>query len=456
MASPPYKESIRPGDIKLFKIKGSNGESVDISGAIAEFYYYESILSNTVTATVAFIDTGFEKEGTGNGRTKTSGIINELQLVGGEEVYFEVVDNGNTGSEEDGTITSEIGSSTSMTLKTIRNVGNPSTKQMFILDLVTQDYWINEETRVTKRYDGNPGNHVQNIMTEIMGVPGGFLDIEQSGFDYNFIGNTKKPLHTCTWLASKSNSSSSPQGNGKSSEGASAGFFFFQTRDKYNFKSIDTLSRGQVKSGRDFIYNNTGKEVQGGLGGKTTNILNYVASQQTDIAKDLSLGVYNNKTIFFNPYSLSYRVRNFSFDKDKKSVKLLNGETNSADERIRQKPSRLLFRIDDIGTLPQSNQNLVSDKENPDPTYQADKLMVQALMRYNELFRTKINILIPGNFGIRAGDVVHCTFADLNSEQNQNENLSGKYIVASVCHKLNSEQTLSSIDIVRDSLGDSE
>jgi hypothetical protein len=110
MASPPYKQSIRPGDIKFFKIKGSK----DLSGSIAEFYYYESILANyyesilanTVTATVAFMDTGFEKEG--NTRLNTSGIIDDLELVGGEEIEFEVIDNNDVTSESEGTLTSAV------------------------------------------------------------------------------------------------------------------------------------------------------------------------------------------------------------------------------------------------------------------------------------------------------------------------------------------------------------
>ena len=156
MSNPPYKESIRPGDIKVFKISGSNGESVDISGSIGDFFYYESILSNTVTATVTFIDTGFEKEG--NSRIKTTGIVDSLELVGGEKVEFEIVDSNNMSSESEGTITSQIGDSDTMYIKTIRDVSTSTTKKTFILDLVSKEYWTNETTRVTKRYDGNPGS----------------------------------------------------------------------------------------------------------------------------------------------------------------------------------------------------------------------------------------------------------------------------------------------------------
>ena len=455
MANTPYKQSIRPGDIKFFKIKGSNGKSTDLSGSIAEFYYYESILANTVTATVAFIDTGFEKEG--NTRLNTSGIIDDLELVGGEEIEFEVIDNNDVTSESEGTLTSAVCDSDVMYIKSIRNVAAQGTKKMFVLDLVTKEYWTNEETRVTKRYNGNPGNHVKDILQNILGV--NTFEVENSSRNYNFIGNTKKPLYTCTWLASKSATSQTASDDPTKGtlQGATAGFFFFQTRDKYYFKSVDTLSKQLVKPGRDFIYNNTGKEPKGGIGGKKINILDYTTQQQADIGKDLSLGVYNSKTIFFDLYSLNYRVVDFSFEENKKGkVKLLNEKTNNPQKEIIEKPSRLMFSYLDIGTLP-TNSDLIDDRKDPSPTTRSPEVMVQSIMRYNELFRTKINIIIPGDFSIRAGDVVNCTFVNLNTEvSGGSQTLSGKFIVANVCHKINSEQTLSSIDIIRDSFGDIE
>jgi len=445
MSKTPYKTSIRPGDIKVFKISGSNGQSVDISGSIGQFSYYESILSNTVTASVAFIDTGFESEGAGS-QIKTSGILDDLQLVGGEEVEFEVSDDNND------ELTSKICDSDKMYVKSIKAVSTVATKKVFILDLVSKEYWVNEVTRVTKRYDGNPGSHVTNILSNLLGVSS--LDVEQSSYDYSFIGNTKKPLYTCTWLASKSSTSETASDDPKKGtlQGVSAGFFFFQTRDKYYFKSIDTLSAQPVKTGRDFIYNNTGKEPKGG---NKVNILECAAPQQADIAKDLSLGVYNSKLIFFDPYSLSFKRANFNFDKDKKDkVKLLNEKTNNPEKIITENPSRLMYSILDVGTLPIGSK-LKSDVKDPDYNTRTLESMVQSKMRYNELFRTKINIIIPADFSIRAGDVVNCTFVNLDTQvSGGSQTLSGKFIVANICHKVDSQQALSSLDIIRDSLGE--
>jgi hypothetical protein len=152
---------------------------------------------------------------------------------------------------------------------------------------------------------------------------------------------------------------------------------------------------------------------------------------------------------------LSIKRVNFSFDKDKKDkVKLLNEKTNNPEKVITEKPSRLMFSILDVGTLPQG-QNLKDDVEEPSYNTKSLDSMVQSVMRYNELFRTKINIIIPADFSIRAGDVVNCTFVNLNTQvSGGSETLSGKFIVANICHRVNSQQALSSLDIIRDSLGE--
>ena len=79
----------------------------------------------------------------------------------------------------------------------------------------------------------------------------------------------------------------------------------------------------------------------------------------------------------------------FTFNKDKKGkVKLLNEQTNNPQKEITEKPSRLFFSYLDIGTLPTSS-DLVDDRQDPSSTTKSPEVMVQSVMRYNELFRTK-------------------------------------------------------------------
>lgn len=450
-SSSPTSISALAGDIKKFEITSKSGITIDITGAIAEFFFYESILANTVSATIVVIDTGFQASSNSK-RIRSSGFVNDLELSGGEKVDFELFDNNPTSDKNTGRLTSKLKSSSfdGMVIKTIRDMDNSSKKKMYVIDIVSKEHFTNEETRITKRYDGNPKEHVESILQDVLGINSDGIDIEKSKYNYNFIGNTKKPLYTCTWLASKSSPVSTGK-DGKSTDDVTAGFLFYQTRDKYYFKSIDSFATQNPSM--KMLYNNTGKLNRDGE--FKNNILTYTLKKQIEVSKDLSLGVYNNNAIYFDFYSLNYRVRNQN-TKNKTEVELLNREaTTPTEDYVTEKPTRLMLRMLDVGTLPYgttTKEQLKEWKKNPEePTFQAEKIMAQSIMRYNEMFRTQVNIIIPGDFSIKAGDIIDCVFMDLNIGKKESEELSGNFLVANVCHKLNPTETFTSIDLVKDS-----
>ena len=75
-SSSPTSISALAGDIKKFEITSKSGITIDITGAIAEFFFYESILANTVSATIVVIDTGFQASSNSK-RIRSSGFVND-------------------------------------------------------------------------------------------------------------------------------------------------------------------------------------------------------------------------------------------------------------------------------------------------------------------------------------------------------------------------------------------
>ena len=112
----------------------------------------------------------------------------------------------------------------------------------------------------------------------------------------------------------------------------------------------------------------------------------------------------------------------------------------------------------DVGTLP-PGQDMCAQldhwKDEPtNPNFQAADTMVQSIMRYNQLFTVKTNITIPGDFSIKAGDLVTCDFPELKGDaSDENEQTGGIYMVAHVCHRITPRSTYTSLGLVRDSFG---
>ena len=162
---------------------------------------------------------------------------------------------------------------------------------------------------------------------------------------------------------------------------------------------------------RKYIYNTGAKVV-----GYDANIINYRIDRDVDVKESLTLGTYNNRTLFFDPVSFNYTVRNYDIadQKDKIDTAGRNFGADLVAEQFRDEPSRLMTSTLDVGILPQginSTAQLENWKNRPkQPNYDAPNSMVQSIMRYNQLFTIQTNVVIPGDFSIRAGDLVECTF----------------------------------------------
>ena len=428
--------AIRPGNIEKFTITNSDGKSLDITGAVSEFFFYESVLSNNISATVLIVDTGHLQDNKGKAQV-FDGIIQTLNLKGGERVDFRINDAKN--DNEVGKIEIKEG----MYINRIRDVSNSTLKDIFALDLVPKEYFSNEKTRVTGRYDGKISDHVDTIVKKVLRstLP---LQVDSTSINYNFIGNDRKPFYVCTLLASKS----VPE---NTDDGGTAGFLFYQTKKSFQFRSVDKLLEQQPT--KKYIYNNTNVDSYQA----DDSIKTFTFNRTVDIGKEMAIGSYNNRSIFFDPIAMNYKVQEYNFeDQDASSP---GRERNIPDvEDVTNSPTRLMCHILDIGTLPSgvnSDDELKTWKSDPsNPTFNAPKIMVQSIMRYNQLFSVQLNVVIPGDFSISAGDTVECKFFGLNSESNEEDKqLSGIYMVASICHKMTSNDTFTSLDLVGDSLG---
>ncbi len=413
------------GNISDFTItSNTGGGSVDVSATVVEYKYYESVLSNSYTATAVIVETG------NGGNNK--GTLDSLPIRGGEKAQISISDN-NNGSLN-----------VPLYVNRVRD-GMPGTqKDVYMIDFASQEYFANQQSRVTKRYEGKISEHISSILSEVLSSSSE-TDVDSTAFDYNFIGNDRKPFYTCTWLASKA---VPDQGVGDA-----AGFLFFQTRDGFHFKSIDNIF-GQGSPVKKFIYNNTGNQ----SAGADANIISYTIESDTELHQNLTLGTYNNRSMFFDFYAMNYRVVDYDIEEQSGGAKNAGKESNFVSKEFTQSPSRIMTNVLDIGYNPKGsgNEQLDNWKQDPEnPNFKVEETMAQTIMRYNQLFTIKTNIVVPGDFSIKAGDLIECDFPELEqgNPTNTNKESGGIYMVAHICHKVTPSESLTSMGLVRDSYG---
>ena len=211
------------------------GKQVSIQDGTAAVLYYESILQDSIRATVTFTDTG----GTVDDKTAMEG----LPIVGQENVQVQLRDN------------NDVELKVTMYINAITPLVQDAQKSIVQLDLASKEFIMNEKVRINKRFNGKVSDHVKKILEDqiYLGTEKEY-DIEETQHEQNYIGNNKKPFYIINWLCRGAVSKDSSLGN-------SAGYFFWETAEKFHFKSIDSLMDTTTNEPkRSFLYNESPDE----------------------------------------------------------------------------------------------------------------------------------------------------------------------------------------------------
>lgn len=409
--------------------------SVGVCGGISNFRYYESILENTISATLTITDTGYSiKSSKGFG---TTGIIDGLDLRGGEKVSMIFVDN--YGNEL------KFENDKSFRINRIRNIAENSNKMSFVIDMCSSELLFNEleDRRVVKRYNGEISQSVSKILKDNLKTTKS-LDLEKTRNHYNFIGEYRKPLDLCTLLAKYSVPES------QDSFGKTAGYFFFETYDGFKFKSIENLFKSPKRYKKYIQNDTTGLPI-----GYDAKILKSNKSVNIDVINKMNIGAYGYRLKYYDPYS---QVFTDTGGITSNSQNLLAGRNPYYIGSDLNGFTRIDYKSLDSGNMPTgiTAEERVSkaNVENLD----TKNIIAQSTSRYNQLFTIKVDILIYGDFSLRAGEIIHCDFPESSSKGNQDYSAksSGLYMIADVCHlisPLGPSNGLTSLTLIRDSDG---
>ena len=405
----------------------SKGEKeVRLEGMTVAFDYYESIRSPNVTATMMIVDTGgsIKYSSKYDKQERYGSIYNALPLSGNEKLRFKirstlgVLDFSKTGGKKPLFVNGSV------------NPDQNSQRESIAISLFSEGAKLNSESDVVKKYGGNIGDSVQTLINQFLPEMK-VAEIQKTANSYDFLGNSRSVFDVICNLGSKS-----------FIEKDSAGFFFFETQDGFHFKSIDSLiSQKPVERyyKTDLLQENIDNPAN------DFKILSSTIRKNQNVINAMNAGVFFTKNIFFNPKTFEEIETIYKFE-DGKLVKSLGQSAEAPDVNAYTKTH---YSILDIGTL----NPTVAGKDNNNPSeYQA-----QAAMRYNILFSQLVDIQIPCNPNLKAGDTIICDFeivTQSKKEQGSTDPVqSGKYLIVDLCHHYEPTRSITSLTLARDSYG---
>ena len=257
------------------------------------------------------------------------------------------------------------------------------------------------------------------------------------------MGNMRKPFTILTWLASKSVSAKS-----KNEDDSTAGFVFFETKDGFNFRSIDDLV-SEKPSDYEYFFTEVVKSVKTN---NDFNILKYSTNRNQDLIGKLRKGAFCSHRMFMNPLTFEYTPYDkglFTYNDYAGKFTAL-GEKPEIPEELQSNPSRNITAVLDMGTLEVG----VSTAMNADP----GKVQSQTMMRYNLITTQVVSMMVPSNTNLKAGDIIKVEVPKIDREKRKDvdQQQSGLYMIKALCHHFDTQNSYTSLELIRDTFGPQE
>jgi hypothetical protein len=396
-----------------------DGKEQPLQGKTINFNYYESLYSPVISANMMFVDAGGS---TTDEKDNVTSIKEGLPITALEDVQVKI-------QTKFGTLdfTKDAFKVTSSPI-----MDQESNRMTVLLNLINDKEIKNSELPIFDRFVGKISDTVIKILQQKLQISRDKIDVEQTKNSYGITGKGRGALNIILDLCRRSVPIK-----------GDAGYFFYQTQDGFNFKSIDFLLSQDSK--QKYVYSGALKENLENSDNDFKILLAPSIKKDQDITKALKNGTYVNRNVFFNPQTFEHSEIIFSVDKDGVK-KTLGGDLPVKPEDVKGF-TKTNHHILDIGSFETQNQNPNNDPREWQATSQ---------MRYNLLHSIVMNIQIPCNTELRAGDIIEI---DIESQQEDkvdspsDEQQGGKYLILHLCHHFDTLRSYTSLTLVRDSYG---
>jgi len=407
----------------------SNKYSLDRS-AVIQFEYAEGLYNQFLKATLQIADT-------------TNSISD--QLFGMEEVEIVFTDkiHGITykftnGSENGPLYVYQIHS------KVIIDTG-----KVVVLELCRRDAIISMQERYERAIVKANASELANEILKKKLQTKKPIDAEKSQNQLTFVPPLSRPYDILVWARTKyfSDTQHSTESKGKYS---SAGYLFWESYEKYNYKSVDSL----CKSKQAVQTYTTGTGI-GGLD-EYYKVQDLKFPQTLDMIDNFNRGFYSGTAYFFDTVNCEVKVKDYSLESSYKAWSKLGGrnELPQLNNKVyTNKPTRTIAVAYNKDLFLESNKDSNADKEKGYAGIQFEETVIQSISRMGVFTGQILTGTVMGNMRLTAGSIINVEFQDPFGGIDKNH--SGRYIIFELKHiySRSRDQLKTQFTLVRDSFG---
>ena len=337
-----------------------------------------------------------------------------------------------------------------------RTTGENNAYEVYSINFCSEEFLLSEQYRISKSFKGTQiSKIVETILTRYVkvGTPKTKpITIDDTYGVYDFILPNKKLFETINWLATYA----LPKNK------IGADMLFYETREGYFFKSLQTLYEQPIYQTFKFDPKNISIE----LDQQVSNALNFEVLDFFDTLGATMNGTFSNRVITINPFLRTFKDNtDFNYaDYFYKSTKMNDGGPLINDYQNRWKKTHYDSPPEEleVGTLRLVTENTETKKQKyvaqaPDEVgsdinirkYMPNRVAQIALANY-----MRIKITVAGDASLVAGKTVQFnTYGFFGTEDRKLDPLySGKYIISAVRHIIKNKAYITVLELAKESM----
>ena len=311
--------------------------------------------------------------------------------------------------------------------------------QVYLLHFCSDEMISSESLIVSKAYKTTKIRDVVNdILVNELGVDSQRIaSLEQTSGSFDLIVPGQRPFEAIQWVTARGY------------DQKKFCYFFFENKNGFNLTSLQTLIKQKPYKKLKYELKNT--EGNDPALNKDS-IDDFVILNDFDMITSISNGSFSSRLLSIDIFSQKFENIDYNLETAEAQGNLLNkfkpvnSFKNSKNQTLFNSPYaffRTYLTINDTA----------SEKSNDIKYWMQPRAMHMSLLNH-----FKIQITIPGDIELKAGDVVEYEFPSFESADAGGKKLdkqrTGKYLVASINHKFNGDTFESIVELVSDSFSE--
>lgn len=464
MEKSPYASSFSLEKVTITQVE--TNKTLDITNLVIQYNYFESINYPSIAGILTLVDTN-------------ENLISTLPIQGFEKINISLSSYDNKKYNY------------SFRVYKIENRMNSDRFQTYTLGLVSTEALLNEGVRIGRTLKGKPNDIVKEILEKYLNTDKDIF-VDPSIYNVIFQPGKKTPFSIIDSLKTKavpegssikslaksatkkSNTESTGTSDISSTEtsdyqsaGGTAGYFFYENREGYFFKSVDGLCSSDKFNGEEPVAKYIQEPIDvGGLPDRKILEIDY--NNEIDILSKLRTGAFSSLICFYNYSTGAYEEYVYSLAKEYETMGHMGSQKGLpyGQKELSKYPTRIMSVLLDHETW--FNGKEIASPEERDgangkttgfPDFQKYYIS-QSISRYNSLENQTANIRVTGNPQLKVGDKIEILIPNQiptskRASQVYDNEHSGVYLISELQHAFSPKERKSTtyMTLIRDSYG---